>query len=374
MKGEAPPPSPRRRAPSPRRRAARAAKEEEEISDSMTVAALKKFAKDKGIAGYSKYTKKADLIKYLRSQLKKEAPAARRKPSRRRTSRARRARREEEEEEEEEEEIRCDKDLDVVKNCRSTSSPLKDIRAVATACGLEIHNPEGKLRNRKNMCDALDEHFGMEEEEEEPTVPEEEEPTVPEEEEPTVPEEEEPISDEEKAAYLMTFKIDELKDLLRRKGIFPPSGVGVTKKELINDYIMGEFCYPERGLMCSGKDKSGKEKVCDVRDVRETGGVGLPNGRGICISEKRAAGLTSFIYKGKKIVGSAAAIAALREKLEPKPTPPKPAAAPKPAAPPPEISEEDIADVLDEIKETPEAGDIQEVRQHVFRCLGLISE
>jgi len=77
--------------------------------------------------------------------------------------------------------------------------------------------------------------------------------------------------------------------------------------------------------------------------------------------------MAEFVYKDKKIVGSVEAIAALREKLEPKPAPKKS------KAPGSEFSPEDIEEVLRDIKEDHDEGNLDEIGEQVLKCLGVRS-
>jgi hypothetical protein len=165
--------------------------------------------------------------------------------------------------------------------------------------------------------------------------------------------EEEDVEDER--TILMKKSIKELRSMIKEQGITVP--IKIKKEELIDDYLNGERCDPEQGEMCS------VNKICDIRP--------LPGNKGICISDERAPlSLQTFVYNGRKIIGSKEAIATLREKLEPKPKSRQPQQ-PQPA----KISDEDIEEVLREMKEPSDDTDnLDEVKNSVFKCLGLISE
>jgi hypothetical protein len=362
-------------------------KAEQDLSK-MTVVQLKEFAKNNGISLTGKSgLKKAELIAYIKSQLSgKDVPGTMPKPTAPKPSKAKKS------------------ECKSVNKCKDTSTKLTDIREIAEACGLNIRDASGKLKNRKIICDEIEKHIKSQKEteevsEEEPVymppeveveeVSEEEEPVhispeveeVSEEEEPVyMPPEVEEVSEEEEPVYmppeveeeepvymppeveeepelsekdrLMKMTLKELRDMIKSEGIAAP--VGLSKNELIDEYLLGERCDPETDEMCP------EDKICDIRP--------LPEHKGICISSKRSPkGLSEFIYRGKKIVGSVEAIQALREKLEPKPKS-KPETKSKPE---PKIPSEDIEEVLREVKGSEDLGDLSELQEQVLKCFGL---
>jgi hypothetical protein len=205
------------------------------------------------------------------------------------------------------------------------------------------------------------------------------------------------------------FTFDELKEKSQDELLRILSGLGVvegapTSRGGKSQYI----CDISKYGQCGPDAPCGEGSVCD-----------MSNDPGVCVSEETAMkrkNFASFIYKGRKIIGTSSAIDSLKLKLglvedggdsdgstpspvakpsapkpsAPKPSAPKPSApkpmparkpSPKPVTPPRRMSKlsegqevPDPADILAEIQQghgAADLGSMEELQTALFKCLGL---
>jgi hypothetical protein len=286
------------------------------------------------------------------------------------------------------------------KTCETSSKYKKnDILDLAKRCGVTDFSG-----TRKDLCARIAAKMAAgvvpEPPEPEPPVPEppvpEPEPPVPEPPVPEPPAPEPPVVPVGPDCYggktyeeLIEMKVDELRVLMDQAKILKNRP---TNKKDMAAYLcavqQNGRCDPENNVNCDG------DLVCDVQAK-------------VCLDRELAAKRNQQIVQinGKTIVGTPAAIAQLRKKLEAAPapqpprggdgpqTPDKPPTpdepppgfvAPPPPPPPPPKPEKpvhgaevvDIEEVLRQIQAGGDVGDISalsETQKAVFKCLGLIA-
>ena len=195
-------------------------------------------------------------------------------------------------------------DCSIAKKKSCGRKKIADLQALAARCGVESTTG----LTRKQICDAIAGQLGDTRlPEPAPSLPPSP-PTVLSPPSPMVDKTTEPSSTGGAASLnreeALKKKLADIKQMLADKNIHPP--YPRAKKDVVDEYLLGESCSPPDNMCSQGR-------VCEVRADKEH-----PNAPGVCVSEafSKAKKWSEMTVGGKKIIGSAAAIATLKQKIQ----------------------------------------------------------